>query len=124
MNEEVRLHLESAGSCIAEADLLLAASHPAAAISRAYYAMFHGATAALLHNGIERHSHQGIISAFGQTFAKSGRVDPRFHRYLKEVFDLRQESDYQPMVRLIDEKAREVLGLAKEFVAVCRKLCA
>ena len=124
MNEEVRLHIENAEDCIAQAELLLAASHPGAAISRAYYAMFHGATAALLHNGIERHSHQGIISAFGQTFAKSGRVDPRFHRYLKEVFDLRQESDYQPMVRLIDEKAREVLGLAKEFVAVCRKLCA
>lgn len=68
-------------------------------------------------------AHQGIISAFGQTFAKPGRVDPRFHRYLKETFDLRQESDYQPMVRFIDEKAQEVLGWAKEFVAVCRKLC-
>ena len=84
--------------------------------------MFHAATAALLHEGIERHSHQGIISAFGQTFTKSGRVDPRFHRYLKEVFDLRQESDYQPMVRLIDERAQEVLGWAREFVSVCRKL--
>ena len=42
---------------------------------------------------------------------------------LKETFDLRQESDYQPMVRLIDEKAQEVLGWAKEFVAACRKLC-
>ena len=122
MKEEVRLHLESAEDCLAQAELLRAASHAGAAISRAYYAMFHAATAALLHEGIERHSHQGIISAFGQTFTKSGRVDPRFHRYLKEVFDLRQESDYQPMVRLIDERAQEVLGWAREFVSVCRKL--
>ena len=122
MKEEVRLHLESAEDCLAQAKLLRAASHAGAAISRAYYAMFHAATAALLHEGIERHSHQGIISAFGQTFTKSGRVDPRFHRYLKEVFDLRQESDYQPMVRLIDERAQEVLGWAREFVSVCRKL--
>ena len=122
MKEEVRLHLESAEDCLAQAELLRAASHAGAAISRAYYAMFHAATAALLHEGIERHSHQGIISAFGQTFTKSGRVDPRFHRYLKEVFDLRQESDYQPMVRLIDERAQEVLGRAREFVSVCRKL--
>jgi uncharacterized protein (UPF0332 family) len=123
VNEEVRLHIESAEDCLVQAELLLAASHPSAAVSRAYYAMFHGATASLLHKGIERHSHQGIISAFGQTFAKPGLVDPRFHRYLKEVFDLRQESDYQPMVRLIDEKAQEVLGWAREFVAVCWKLC-
>jgi uncharacterized protein (UPF0332 family) len=122
VKEEVRLHLESAEDCLAQAELLRAASHAGAAISRAYYAMFHAATAALLHEGIERHSHQGIISAFGQTFTKSGRVDPRFHRYLKEVFDLRQESDYQPMVRLIDERAQEVLGWAREFVSVCRKL--
>jgi uncharacterized protein (UPF0332 family) len=123
VKEEVRLHLENAAACIAEAELLLNASHPGAAVSRAYYAMFHAATAALLHQGIERYSHQGIISAFGQTFAKSGRLDPGLHRYLKEVFDLRQESDYQPKVRLIDAKAQEVLGWAREFVAVCRRLC-
>lgn len=85
--------------------------------------MFHSATAALLHAGIERHSHQGTIAAFGETFAKSGRVDSRFHRYLKETFDLRQESDYQPMVRLIGERAQEVLGRARDFVAACRTLC-
>jgi uncharacterized protein (UPF0332 family) len=76
-----------------------------------------------VHQGIERHSHQGIIASFGQTFAKSGLVDAKFHRYLKEAFDLRQETDYQPMVRLLDGKAEKMLGWAKEFVAVCRTLC-
>lgn len=85
--------------------------------------MFHAATAALLHRGVERHSHQGIISAFGHTFAKTGIIDARFHRYLTESFDLRQESDYQPEVRLTEERGREVLGWAKELVAACRELC-
>ena len=85
--------------------------------------MFHAATAALLYNGVERHSHQGIISAFGQMFVKSGQIEARFHRYLKESFDLRQESDYQPIVRLTAEQGREVLNWAREFVATCRKLC-
>lgn len=66
--------------------------------------MFHAATAALLHKGIERHSHQGIIGAFAQTFVKPRHVEARFHRYLKEAFDLRQESDYQPIVRLTDSQ--------------------
>ncbi len=123
MNEETSLHLDRAQGCLGEAELLLGASHFTAAISRAYYAMFHAATAALLHCGIERHSHQGIIAAFGQTFAKAGRVEVRFHGYLKKAFDLRQESDYQPVVRLADEEAREVVNWAKEFVAACKGLC-
>jgi uncharacterized protein (UPF0332 family) len=53
----------------------------------------------------------------------SDRRGSQRERDLKETFDLRQESDYQPIVRLTDEKAQEVLGWATEFVAVCRKLC-
>lgn len=68
-------------------------------------------------------SHQGIITAFGQTFVKPGIVDARFHKYLAKAFDLRQESDYRLTVPLTDEKAQDVLGWAKEFVAACRKLC-
>ena len=85
--------------------------------------MFHAATAALLHRGITRHSHQGIIAAFGQIFVKPGTLMSDLHKYFANAFDLRQESDYLPMVRVTDEKAQEVLGWAKEFVAVCRKLC-
>jgi uncharacterized protein (UPF0332 family) len=123
MNEDVQLHLQRASDCIAEAELLLRAFHPGAVVSRSYYAMFHAATAALLHHDIRRRSHQGIIAAFGQTFVKSGRIDARFHRYIKESFDLRQENDYQPVVRLTAEQAQEVLSWAKEFIAVCRGLC-
>ena len=124
MTEDVRLHLERAQDCIAEGELLSVGHRPGAAISRAYYAMFHAATAALLQQGIQRRSHQGIVAAFGQTFVKSGPVDPKFHRYLKEAFDLRKDSDYQPMVRLTDTQAQKVLDWAREFAAVCKDLCA
>ena len=123
MTEDVLLHLGEADGCIADAELLLAASRFGATVSRAYYAMFHGATAALLQQGIKRRSHQGIIAAFGQTFVKPGILDARFHKYFGKAFTLRQESDYAPMVRLSDGTAREVLGWAREFVAACRKLC-
>jgi uncharacterized protein (UPF0332 family) len=81
------------------------------------------ATAALLHRGIKRRSHQGVIAAFGQTFVKSGMVEPRLHGNFAEIFDLRQDSDYRPVVRVTDKQAREVLAWARELVAVCRKLC-
>ena len=123
MTEEVQLHLEEADGCLAEAALLLASSYLGGTVSRSYYAMFHAATAALLHRDIKRRSHQGVIAAFGQTFAKPGIVDTRFHKYLAKAFYLRQESDYRPTARLTEARAREVLGLAREFVAVCHALC-
>jgi len=64
--------------------------------------MFHAATAALLKRDIRRHSHKGIISAFGQFFVKSGEVEMRFHKYIAEAFDLRQESDYEPLVDITE----------------------
>lgn len=123
MNEEVRLHLERADDCVMDAELLLSAHRHSAAIGRAYYAMFHAATAALLKMDIKRHSHQGIISAFGQFIVKTGKVEQRFHKYIAEAFDLRLESDYQPLVEITEKQANKVLAWAREFVEVCRNLC-
>ena len=123
MNEEVRLHLERGDDCIKDAELLLSADRNFAAVGRGYYAMFHSATAVLLHKGIKRHSHQGIISSFGRECIKTGQMEPRFHKYLTEAFDLRLESDYQPIVEITQGQAQKVVERAKEFIKICRKLC-
>ena len=123
MNEEVRLHLERADDCIKDAELLLSADRNFAAVGRGYYAMFHSATAALLNKDIKRHSHQGIISSFGREFIKTGQIEPRFHKYFTEAFDLRLESDYQPIVEITQGQAQKVVERAKEFIETCKKLC-
>jgi len=115
VNEEVRLHLERADDCIKDAELLLSAHRISAAVGRSYYAMFHAATAALLNRDIKRHSHQGLISAFGQFFVKTGQVEPRFHKYITEIFDLRQESDYQPLVEITEHQGVRFLKMQKSL---------
>ena len=66
---------------------------------------------------------EDVIGAFGQTSAQTGLIEPRFHGYLADAFDLRQESDYQPVIHVTNEQAREIVERAREFVAVCRSLC-
>jgi uncharacterized protein (UPF0332 family) len=85
--------------------------------------MFHAATAVLLHKGIERSSHGGIISAFGQFITKPGLVDPKFHRYLVEAFTLRNDCDYLAPFQAEESQARATLDRAKEFVDICKQLC-
>ena len=103
--------------------VLLDNERPAAAVARAYYAMFHAATAVLAAKGIKRSSHSGILSAFGQYLVKPGLIKQDFHLYLREAFELRQQTDYDPIVDIQLQQAKQTLEQAIDFVDECRKLC-
>jgi uncharacterized protein (UPF0332 family) len=64
------------------------------AASRVYFAMFYAAEALLLSGGHSLSSHSAVIAAFGREFAKTQRLDARFHRYLIDAQHLRQSGDY------------------------------
>jgi len=123
LNEETQLYFNKAQDCVKDAELLLAAGRTSAVVGRCYYAMFHAASAILLDKDIKRHSHQGLISAFGQIFVKPGHIDAKYHKYFIEAFDLRQESDYQPTAEISEKQAGKLLERAKEFCEVCCRQC-
>jgi uncharacterized protein (UPF0332 family) len=64
------------------------------AMSRAYYAMFYAATAALLSQGITRAKHSGVIAAFGQHLVKPGKMAAEHQRALQVAFRDRSAGDY------------------------------
>ncbi|MBF0292041.1 MAG: HEPN domain-containing protein [Nitrospinae bacterium] len=120
MKPESASHLARAGELLTVAAENLDNNHPADSASRSYYAMFHAATAVLLEEGIERSSHKGVISAFGEIIVKGGRLEKRFHEYLREAFDSRILSDYFPTPSVSDIYASEMLANAEDFVRACR----
>jgi len=69
-------------------------------ISASYYAMFYAACAALEEVGVSRAKHSAVISAFGEQFAKSKRVDVRYHAMLLGAFALRSAADYETRAAL------------------------
>lgn len=93
MKREIEALLERAQASLDVAETILAKGEPGFASSRAYYSMFYCAQALLLSRGLSYSSHSGVLAVFGQQFAKSGLVDPRFHRYLIEAYRTRQVSD-------------------------------
>ena len=64
------------------------------AMSRAYYAMFHAATAALLSLEVKRSKHSGVIAAFGQRLVKTGKFTTEHQRVLQDAFTDRSAGDY------------------------------
>ncbi len=64
------------------------------AVSRAYYAAFYAAEAALLALGETRSKHSGVISAFGRLVVAGGGLDTEIGDSLRSLFRRRGEADY------------------------------
>lgn len=107
MREEVQQYFERAAECVEDGRILLENDRFAASLSK----------------DIQRRSHHGVLSAFGETFVRTGRLGPEFFRFFREAFERRQQSDYGPTVEVDRETARTMLDHAVDFVDACRKLC-
>jgi len=123
MRKDVQKHLESSEIFLKESEYLFSGCFYNGTIGRAYYAMFHAATAALLAKDIERTSHHAIISAFGELIVKTGHLEPKFHKYIIEAFTLRNDCDYLAPFEPEKSQAAATLQRAKEFVQECRESC-
>jgi uncharacterized protein (UPF0332 family) len=96
LTEDQRELLEKARSSLAAATWLLEGAYPDFAASRAYYVMFYVAQTLLEGEGLAFSKHSAVIAAFGQYFARIGKVPAEFHRFLLTAQDLRHSGDYGP----------------------------
>ncbi|MBL7132619.1 MAG: HEPN domain-containing protein [Phycisphaerae bacterium] len=86
------------------------------AVSRAYYTMFYVAEAFLLEEGAAFSRHSAVIAAFGERFAKTGRIPAKFHRYLIEGQDRRNVGDYDIGPALDCKQAANEISRAEQFL--------
>jgi len=86
--------LEKGARAIHAAETLLGAKDADFAAGRAYYAMFYAAQALLHEKNLRFRKHAGVHAAFGEHFAKTGVLEPKFHRWLLDAFDKRLQGDY------------------------------
>ena len=113
----INVRLEKAKEDIATAHDLIALGRLRGAVNRAYYAIYHLATAVLLTQDIERSKHSGVQSAFGQYLIKPGLIEPEYGRILTSARKAREASDYADRLELDEEAARRVVADADRFVA-------
>lgn len=85
------------------------------AISRAYFAAFFAAEAALLALGETRSKHSGVISSFARLLVRERGVDEETGRVLRSLFERRNEADYGH-VDVPREEAERAVRDAELFV--------
>lgn len=66
-------------------------------------------------------SHSAVIAAFGKEFARSGALDPKFHRYLIDAQDSRQAGDYGVGPAVSAAQAQKILDWTREFIATAER---
>jgi uncharacterized protein (UPF0332 family) len=115
MTEHIAL-IQKAVRYLKSADLLLKDSDYESSVSRAYYAMFYAAEAALLTKGLSYSSHKGVISGFGEHFIKTGVFPKEMARELNRAFEKRQLGDYEYTTAVSKEDACRLLETANDFV--------
>ena len=88
------------------------------AAAQSYYTLFYLTEALLLSKGLHYSSHSAVIAAFGKEFAKTGLLDPKFHRYLIDAEERREDGHYGGGRKVTDEDALESYDWAGEFMEV------
>lgn len=83
---------------------LFSKSHWDDAVSRAYYAAFHAAQAALLAEGQRVESHTGVVTLFGLLLVKTGKFDKKW-------------ASFSPISRMIEKR-----GITKPCPILTKKL--
>ncbi len=120
MEEQIRayaqLRLERAREELETVRHNIAYGHFRAAISRAYYAIFYMASAALFSHSIQRAKHAGVEAAFSQYLVKTGQIEPEFSRLYQRARCQREEVDYADDLTVDRQSAEEMLLNAQRFV--------
>ncbi len=113
----IRIRLERAHEELAATRKLIEDGFYRIACSRAYYAAFLMATAALLTLDVSRTKHSGIEAAFHEMFIKSGRLESEYGKLYTLLRKTREDTDYNDRAFATEEMARQRLMDAERFVA-------
>lgn len=115
MNPAIGQLVSKSRRSLAAADALTARGDHDFAVSRAYYAMFYLAEAALLAQGLSYSKHSAVIGAFGRELVKGGGLSADLHASLRSAFDARSLGDYGASPVIERDAAGRVLTDARTF---------
>ena len=118
----ISLWLEKAGDSLKSAEVELKEGHTIFALNRTYYACFYAVSALLYRDGKSFSKHSAVKAEFNRSYVKIGKVEKKWGRFYADIFEKRQEGDYQPIISFDSEDIASHIEKAREFVEVIRSL--
>jgi len=122
LKKEVQRLLEKADHTLEVAESLLKQGFPQDASSKIDYAMFYAVQALLRSENINVVEHSAVESTLGYHFAKTGRIDPKYHRMLINARKVREIVDDDIEEETVEPSSLLKLEDGKEFVEVMKTM--
>ena len=88
-----------------------------------YYAIFHAVSALLASKGMEFSKYKTVISKYNEEFIHTGLISSISFRSLTALFRLRMDAEYDPIVFIEEDGAKEALELAQTAVQDILEYC-
>lgn len=121
IGEMVTAQIEKAEKKLGAAKSLMNDGFVDDAISRAYYSMFHAASAVLLAEGVTVETHTALKTMFGLRLVKSGKLAKKYGQWLNKLKDERENSDYDIYTAFEKEDGERAIQEAEEFLVEMKK---
>ena len=118
----VKYRLEKANETLAEVPIQFENQFYRTAANRLYYSCFYAATALLINDGFEIHTHSGVKTLLGLHYIKEHKLEKLYGKLYDTLFNLRQTGDYEDWVCLNEEDVLPLVEPAKKFIAEIENL--
>jgi uncharacterized protein (UPF0332 family) len=115
-----RAHLEKAVERLRAAEKLFQDGYYEDAVSRAYYAMYHAARAALSIVNVFPKTHEGVVAEFGRKFVLTGIFEKELGKNLAHAKAARETYEYT-IATVLKPEAEAILRNAQNFVKTVKK---
>ncbi len=112
----VRYKLSRANEALEEAAFLIEYKHFNTSVNRMYYACFYAVTALLYNKDIIVKRHSAAIQMFGLHFISTGIISRESGKFYSEIFELRQDSDYENFIEFEENEVLELMPSARKLI--------
>jgi len=118
----VKIRLQRAKETLLEVKDNVELGHWRLVANRLYYTCFYAVIALLVKNKINAHTHAGVINQFGLHFIATGLISNVQGKFYKQLFNLRQDGDYEDWIQIDEQDVLPLVEPAEEFIATIENL--
>ena len=115
--EVVKFRLEKARDTFAEIPVQMENKFYRTAANRLYYACYYAATALLINDGYETHTHSGVKTLLGLHYISENKIEKSLGKMYRQLFNLRQTGDYEDWVSIDEDDVKPFIEPAEKFIA-------
>ena len=120
--ELILFRLQKAAESLELANFSISKKFWNAAASELYYASFYFVLALFAKYEISTSTHAGVNTIFGLQFIKEGKLEAKWGRLVRILFDMRQKSDYGDFMILTEQEVLPFIDEVLEFEKIIKEM--